>query len=267
MVLCADDYGLSPGVSRGIRELLANGRLSAASCMVFYPEFAEDGPRLEPYFNAVDIGLHFTLTADRPLASVLRDGWLRRLDSGAMRAELEWQVNLFMDVMGRPPAYIDGHQHVHLLPGVREAVAEVAQKIRAYVRLTREPIDAAMLRRPAPVDSAYLSWASRPLAQLTRQTGVRTNSGFRGVRNFRERAPFRDLFRQMIAAASSGTIMMCHPGHVDDMLARRDSLTQAREEEFSYFAGADFPGDLAGAGLVLARLGDALAEPLSTAVA
>ena len=46
IVLCADDYGYSPGVSRGIRELLDHERLSATSCMVVFSEFAEDGPLL-----------------------------------------------------------------------------------------------------------------------------------------------------------------------------------------------------------------------------
>ena len=37
MVLCADDYGLTPGISAGIRELLSMGRVSATSCLVLSP--------------------------------------------------------------------------------------------------------------------------------------------------------------------------------------------------------------------------------------
>ena len=125
IVLCADDYGLSPGVSRGIRELLAQGRLSATSCMVVYPDFTEEGPRLQPFFETADIGLHFTLTAERPLSKVLTVGWLRRLDRRAIRRELDRQLDKFISATGRPPAHIDGHQHVHLLPGIREAVAKI----------------------------------------------------------------------------------------------------------------------------------------------
>ena len=43
-VLCADDFALSPGVSRGIIDLIARGRLSATGCMTvspFWPEHAE----------------------------------------------------------------------------------------------------------------------------------------------------------------------------------------------------------------------------------
>src|SRR5436190_4355352 len=95
VVLCADDYGLSPGVSRSIRELLAAQRLSAASCMVVYPEFAEDGPLLRPFLEQTDIGLHFTLTADRPLSQVLLSGWLRHLNPRDIRGALERQLDTF----------------------------------------------------------------------------------------------------------------------------------------------------------------------------
>jgi hypothetical protein len=258
IVLCADDYGLSPGVSRAIRELLQQGRLSATSCMVVFPEFPAEGPLLRPFFGQADIGLHVTLTADRPLREVLIEGWLRRLDTAAMTREVERQVEVFTAVMGREPDYLDSHQHVHLLAGVRDAVVAAAKRIGAYVRLTREPIDAAMLRRPAPVDSAYLSWASRPLARLAEEADLRTNSGYRGTRSFKERVPFRDLFRRMIADASNGTIVCCHPGMVDATLALRDPIHQQREEEFAYLSGEDFPRDLDAAELSLARLSEAL---------
>jgi predicted glycoside hydrolase/deacetylase ChbG (UPF0249 family) len=172
--------------------------------------------------------------------------------------EVERQVELFVSVMRRPPDYIDGHQHVHLLPAVREAVVGAASKIGAYVRLTREPINAAMLRRPAAIDSVYLSWASGALGRLARAAGIRANSGFRGARTFRDAAPFRDLFRSIIANATNGSIVMCHPGHVDDSLAARDSVTYTREEELAYLLGDDLHRDLAASGLRVTRLGEAL---------
>ncbi|HEX3653165.1 MAG TPA: ChbG/HpnK family deacetylase [Rhizomicrobium sp.] len=273
IVLCADDYGLAPGVSRGIRELLAKGRLSATGCMSVYPNFKEEGPLLRPFLEHADVGLHFTLTADKPLRSVLLAGWLRRIDPRKVRAELQRQIDIFVSAIGATPAYIDGHQHVHLLPGVREAVIETAGKLGAYVRSTHEPITRAMLRRAAPLDSAYLSWAAGPLTRLAQNGGVHTNTGFRGVRSFHEQTPFRDLFRRMIEGAADGSIVMCHPGHVDDVLRSRDPIHRQREEEFSYLASGDFPHDLAAAGLQLANLRDGLQPaasnhlPLSTAVA
>jgi predicted glycoside hydrolase/deacetylase ChbG (UPF0249 family) len=256
IILCADDYGLSPGVSRGIRDLLAGGRLSATSCMVVYPEFEAEGPLLGPWVGKADIGLHFTLTADRPIGSVLRDAYLRRLDAGATALELERQLAIFIRVMGRAPDYIDGHQHVHLLPGVREAVAKTARRVGAYMRSTREPIGRAMSARPSPVEAAFLSWTARPLDRLIRSSGLGSNSGFRGVRTFRETVPYGGLFQRMIAGAGEGCLIMCHPGVADAILTSRDEVTTAREDEHRYFSGDEFSADLARAGLELSRFAD-----------
>jgi predicted glycoside hydrolase/deacetylase ChbG (UPF0249 family) len=258
IVLCADDYGLSSSVSRGIRQLIEQGRLSATSCMVVFPEFETEGPLLKRYADGTDIGLHFTLTHKRPLKSLMRLAYLRRLDEAEISQELERQLATFARVMDRPPDYIDGHQHVHLLPGIREAVVTAAQRLNAYVRSTREPIDASMVLRPSFFESAFLSWAARPLQQLTRSRSVRTNLGFRGVRGFRERVPYRALFRKMVARSRSGSIVMCHPGIADSVSAERDWVTTAREDELRYFSSEHFLQDLTAENLKVSRLDDAL---------
>ena len=38
--LCADDYGIAPGVNAAIRDLVARGRLNATSVMVVAPSFS-----------------------------------------------------------------------------------------------------------------------------------------------------------------------------------------------------------------------------------
>ncbi|MGD0190037.1 MAG: ChbG/HpnK family deacetylase [Rhizomicrobium sp.] len=253
IVLCADDYGLSPGVSRAIRELLDAGRLTATSCMTVYPEFEIDGPMLAPWIGKADLGLHFTLTADRPVSTVMRQAYLGRLNQVALEAELQLQLDRFRTVLGRPPDYIDGHQHVHLYPGIRELVVRAAQRMGIYVRSTHDPINFAMAWRPSPVESAFLAWSARPLERLISRAGLRTNRGFRGARTFRETVPYRLLFRRIIAGATDCSIVMCHPGHADSVLVSRDGVTHAREEEFSYLAGGEFQDDIAHAGLTLSR--------------
>src|ERR1700692_2735080 len=106
--LCADDYGLSPGVNRGIRDLIERGRLNATSVMVVGPAIARD--EISALQDAVAnsprcaIGLHVTLTAPfRPLTmhfqplnggmflsfpKLLRAGLLRRVGRGNHHARL-----------------------------------------------------------------------------------------------------------------------------------------------------------------------------------
>jgi predicted glycoside hydrolase/deacetylase ChbG (UPF0249 family) len=257
IVLCADDYGIAPGVSQAIRDLLDRGRLSATSCMVVSPDFASEGSLLRPYLDRADIGLHLTLTLDRPLASLMQAAYLRRLDRQAIAAEIDRQIESFTRVLGRAPDFIDGHQHVHLLPGVRDAVVAAAIKSGAYLRVTDEPLGAILRSRVAAGKSLFLSLMARPMARLAAKGGIRRNSGFRGARSFAEREPFRSFFQRMIAQSPAGTIVMCHPGLVDAALASRDSVTAAREDEYRYFLSEEFLADLAAANLRLSRLRDA----------
>jgi len=189
IVLCADDYGYSPGVSRGIRELLEHGRLSATSCMVVFPEFESDGPLLKPFLGHADIGLHFTLTMDRSLKTVALEAHLRPPLLSTMIAALEQQVETFARVLGRPPDYIDGHQHVHVLPVVRGAVVQVAKRIGAWVRSTSDPIGLSMCRRPGALESLYLARASRRLAALAGAATFRPTAAFAACARFARKKP------------------------------------------------------------------------------
>jgi chitin disaccharide deacetylase len=259
IVLCADDYGIAPGVSRAIRDLLDRGRLSATGSMVVSPDFAAEGPLLAAYHGRADLGLHLTLTQDRPLGSLMSAAYTGRLDRRTMAVAVDQQIAEFTRIVGRPPDFIDGHQHVHLLPGVREAVTTAAQRIGAYVRLTDEPLAAISRVGIVSGKSALLSLIGRPLARRVRRSGIAHNSGFRGARSFAETAPYGDLFRRMIAGAGAGCLIMCHPGLVDEALASRDPVTTSREDEYRYLLSDTFPADLAAAKLHLSRLKDALA--------
>ena len=107
--LCADDYGMSPGVNRAIRELIEKKRLNATSVMVVGA--AIDRAEIDGLMQAVAanpncaVGLHATLTAPfapltmhfkpldggqfMPLGRLLRASLLRRLDPEIVQAENE----------------------------------------------------------------------------------------------------------------------------------------------------------------------------------
>src|SRR5581483_5332835 len=74
ITLCADDYGIAPGVNEAIRDLVARGRLNATSVMVVAPSCSRAEAQSLAGLNAaktrVAIGLHLTLTA--PLKPLTR---------------------------------------------------------------------------------------------------------------------------------------------------------------------------------------------------
>ncbi|MGL1400105.1 ChbG/HpnK family deacetylase, partial [Vibrio parahaemolyticus] len=75
--LCADDYGLSDGVNRAIRDLIERGRLNATSVMMVAPAIGREAAAALQASVAKSprcaIGLHVTLTAPfRPLTMHFR---------------------------------------------------------------------------------------------------------------------------------------------------------------------------------------------------
>ena len=72
IILCADDYGIAPGVSRAIRDLIARRVLTATGCMTGGPWWPEEGVALRPLSGMADCGLHITLTDQAPLGAMPR---------------------------------------------------------------------------------------------------------------------------------------------------------------------------------------------------
>ena len=67
IILCADDYALTEGVSRAIGELAAAQRLSATSVLVTSAHWSATAPRLCVHRGHLSVGLHLDLTLGAPL--------------------------------------------------------------------------------------------------------------------------------------------------------------------------------------------------------
>jgi predicted glycoside hydrolase/deacetylase ChbG (UPF0249 family) len=270
--LCADDYGISPGVNRAIRELIELGRLNATSAMVVGPAIgrdevsslqaaAENSPRCA-------IGLHATLTAPfqpltlhfdpvegglfLPFPKLLRAGLLRRLDPEIIRAELDMQLKAFHDLFGRAPDFVDGHQHAQLFPQVRDAFLAAVKEAApgAWVRQCgrRQPL-AQRLGAPKALVLDTLSAQFRKRAE---REGIAFNPGFAGAYDFSRPSDFGTLMGGFLDGLAGSSVVMCHPGFVDETLVSLDPLTSQREREYAFLAGEHFPPLLAANNITLA---------------
>ncbi|WP_166298637.1 ChbG/HpnK family deacetylase [Bradyrhizobium sp. 2S1] len=262
--LCADDYGLSDGVNRAIRDLIERGRLNATSVMTVTPAIGREAAAALQASVANSprcaIGLHVTLTAPfrpltmhfRPLdgdmflpfAKLLRAGLMRRLDAELVHAEVLAQLDAFHDLFGRAPDFVDGHQHAQLFPQARDgflrAVKERAPQ--AWVRQCGRDGPLARLVGPKALVLNVLSTQFR--AKATR-AGLTFNPAFAGAYDFMREHDFAALMRGFLDGMPDGGLVMCHPGFVDDTLKSLDPLTTQRETEHAYLAGDDFPALLA----------------------
>jgi predicted glycoside hydrolase/deacetylase ChbG (UPF0249 family) len=263
--LCADDYGISPGVNRAIRDLIERGRLNATSVMMVGPSIGRDEAASLQAAAAQNprcaIGLHATLTAPfRPLtmhfqpvdggmflpfAKLLRAGLMRRLDGEIIHAELMVQLSAFSDAFGRPPDFVDGHQHAQLFPQVREAfLAAVRQAApNAWVRQCGRR--APWTQRLGAPKALVLDILSARFRTLAARAGIAFNPGFAGAYDFSGTPDFAALMAGFLAGLPEASVVMCHPGFVDDTLAGLDPLTGQREQEYKFLAGEDFPPLLA----------------------
>jgi chitin disaccharide deacetylase len=270
--LCADDYGISVAVNAAIRDLVLRGRLNATSVMVVAPAFsrAEALPlqMLNVGAERVAIGLHVTLTAPfRPMIAhfeplrrgaflSLRDtmvsAFLRRFDATVIAAEVTAQINAFMGAFKRPPDFIDGHQHVHLLPQIRDAVLDAVRSTApdAWVRQCGRALP--LQEQLADRKGLFLDILSRGFRARAAKFGVPTNPAFAGTYNFNAHTPFAALFPKFLDRLPDGSVVMCHPGFVDPELKRLDPLTRQREQEYAFFVGETFPDLLASRGVALA---------------
>jgi predicted glycoside hydrolase/deacetylase ChbG (UPF0249 family) len=219
------------------------------------------------------LGLHVTLTAPfKPLTEgfaplregafpsnidMLQLGMRRRLTQAPLYREIVAQIERFFDIFGRAPDYLDGHQHVHMFPVVRDAFLQaVSEKVpQAWVRQCGRPRGAKPV---TDVKGLFLDLLSVGMRAKAQPLGIAFNPAFNGAYDFTPRADFAALFPRFLRGMPDGGLIMCHPGFVDAALKSLDSLTDLREREYAYLNSDAFPA-------LLDRHGYELATPAGEA--
>ena len=249
ILLCADDYAITDGVSNAILSLVDARRLTAVSAMASMPAWPELAPELAKRRSHVAVGLHLDLTL-RPFAAKERPfevrelflGSLRgRLDVLAVAAEFERQFDLFEAALGVSPDHVDGHHHIHALPQIRGALLRVLNRRygglpseqRPLVRDPADSIARVMRRRFARGKALAVALLCAGFGARATAAGFATNFGFSGFSRFRGRKQFEREFGEFLKAPGPRHLVMCHPGFADAALARLDPVTASREDEYA----------------------------------
>ncbi|MDA5194184.1 ChbG/HpnK family deacetylase [Govanella unica] len=254
LILCADDFGYSPGINEAILSLGRQSALSATSVIVTRNHWQADASALQELEATMDIGLHLTLSQLAPLGhhphlapwgtlpNIDRLTWLAYRNNrdfsvilGEIADEIERQFDRFESVMKRPPDFIDGHQHCHVLPHIRELVLTTTAR-RAPGVWMRNCADHPLriLRRGGDRLRALRSaWLGRGLASEAREHGLKTNDSFAGYYDFSPTAPFEALCHNFLSEAGDVHLVMCHPGNGQ---APGDRIALARQHEYQFLA-------------------------------
>jgi chitin disaccharide deacetylase len=264
VILCADDYAMTAGVSRGILELARSRRLSATSALVTLDRWREDAKPVAQARDCIAVGLHIDLTLGQPLGpmpslapggrfpslkQILFRALTGRIDQEEIAGEVTRQLGLFEDATGFPPDHIDGHQHVHALPGVRNGVLQaLKQRFPSGGPLVRDPADrvwAIRSRGLAVGKSIVINLLSSGFGSAARALQFAVNDSFAGTSAFKEGQPYGEELKAAFSAGGQRHLVMCHPGHVDPELSRLDPIVARRAEELAALAQAqDLPAEL-----------------------
>jgi hopanoid biosynthesis associated protein HpnK len=259
LIVNADDLGWAEGVNQGIVEAFRHGIVTSTSLLANGEAFA-GGVKAARSTPGLGVGVHLNLSDGAPVAdresvmSLLNDDGnfaggpesllLKRARRGLMLAEVEeeWdaQIQKVRDA-GIPPTHLDGHKHVHMLPGLFGIALRLAKKhgIGAIrVSLEESSLRAALsfgakqhagVVMKQGVRARGLKLLARDAREQAERAGIATADYFCGIAQTGELT--REGVARFLRSLPEGTTeLMCHPGYADEALGKTATRLQASRQ-------------------------------------
>ena len=280
LIVNADDLGWTAGVNRGIAEAHRNGIVTSASLLANGEAFTE-AVALARDTSGLGVGVHLNLNTGPPVAprasvpSLLNDagefeggpdGLLLKIATRGLsmrEVELEWsaQISKVRDA-GIEPTHLDGHKHVHMLPGLFEIALRLAK--RHGIGAIRVSHEASSLRAALSVGELHpvvvlkqgvqargLKLLARDARKQVERAGISTADHFCGIAQTGELT--REGVARMLRSLPEGTTeLMCHPGYADEALRKTATRLQAsRQKEVEILTDTEIRNLVASQGIRL----------------
>lgn len=255
--LCADDYAQNTPISEGILTLLEAQKINAASCLVTASQWTQWGKCLQPFTAENFIGLHLNLTYGTPLSAawqkkygvfrglphVLMRCYSRQWDKQIIEIELQAQLNHFMDVMGCFPKFIDGHEHIHQLPVIRNVLLKLLKGYPPtfFCRSTTTQYTDLLNKKAFPKRQLIALLGGLSFQRLLVKHHLPHNTHFAGIYDFKKAKQYRTYFQNFLKMIRPSGLIMCHPGLKSQ--DKTDPLSAFRSDEFNYFMSEDYAFD------------------------
>jgi len=209
LIVNADDFGLTRGVSQGILEAGRNGIVTSTTLLV--NRAADRGQLEELSASGLGVGLHVNLTLGAPVSDarrvpslldeagqLLRDPMAvaERARPDEVRIEIGNQVDAFRSLMGRFPTHLDSHHHVGRHAPLLELMLFFARALKVPLR----------------AQDAEARGAAR-------RERVRTPDHFMGGSGLEPYWSADRVLEHLRTLPAGVSEFMTHPGHFDDDLA------------------------------------------------
>ena len=285
LIVNADDLGWTVGVNRGIAEAHRNGIVTSASLLANGKAF-EDAANIAQALPALGVGVHLNLSDGAPMARATavpslvgeRDemyagpeqlmvrkarGKLNLLD-----VEREWDAQIErIRSAGIVPTHLDGHKHVHMLPGLFPIALKLAKKHSiAAIRISHEASGlraalsggndshASMVLKQG-VQARVLKFFARDARALAERAGIEIVDYFCGIAQ--TGAFTKEGVLHLLDKLPEGTTeLMCHPGYADGDLAKTPTrLQESRASELAILTDTSVRKSVASHGIRLINYG------------
>jgi hypothetical protein len=247
LIINADDYGRTQGVSEGIRSAHLNGIVTSTTAMMNMPGIEAALEKAQRDCPKLGIGVHLVLTAGKPLlppstVSTLTGGGdhfptatgfvdiLPGLDTDQVRSEWEAQVQKFIRLTGKKPDHLDSHHHTsYFTTHLFENMLEMAIDLDCAIR---PPLADGNSDLPMDLPSELSQQATDFLPQLLERFNPRAPENF--YSNFYDETATMETIIQILGDLQDGTSeMMCHPGIADKELISGSIYNIQRENELN----------------------------------
>lgn len=275
LIVNADDFGRSPGVSRGILEAHQRGIVTSTTAMIGQPGIEVQLAEAMECPN-LGIGLHLVFSDGQPIlpsgavpSLVGDDGrfldqhtlWARagEISTDHLRVELRAQIEHFVTLGGRLPDHLDCHHFVYLYPAFFQVYASLADQFHLPLRI---PFPLETDFRQAARSLSFLEGFPPDLVRgmiVTNSAHVKAHrlahpdrfiSSFFGMETLT-----LDYLLHLLDTLRSGTSeLMCHPGYDEPVLAS-SSYRQEREIELRLLTHPDVRKQVERLGIELVTFG------------
>jgi predicted glycoside hydrolase/deacetylase ChbG (UPF0249 family) len=249
LIINADDFGYTPGVSAGIIEAHKRGIVTSTTALSVSPYFLEGMALAHLYAPTLTIGLHLTLTlrhakpilpADEVPSLVDEKGEFLNPNEIVVKAsmdevEKEWEAQILRFLSsGKKPNHLDSHHNIH---GGSEELLQVALKLAKKYNLALRNCE----RKPEQVGMIKLYGNTKTPDQM--------KAKFYG--DLATLSTFESILDEIVASDKVVFEMNCHPAFIDYQLEDWSSYCSNRTKELRLLTSKEMREAITSRGILL----------------